>query len=345
MNKPFISVMVLCYNYAHLLMKALDAIARQTFRDFEIVMINNDSTDNTEEVYRNFKESNPDISMTYVHVHPNEGPIHGWNEAFPYAKGVYILFNDADDWMEPNCLELLAKKAKESGADRVMGSYQEVMPDGTVTRVRRYPDDSPSIPSAMLQGAIFRKDIIEKNNIRIQEKPYTIAYDAWFVYNFAALEERRGVVVNEVIYNYYYNPGSITQNMSRSNQMDHDFEVGFGPHSELTASAMKKTNDIDLRNQMEYLFLRSYFSAVLTCFQKYSYTDAKKGYIRMHNKAVESLPGYWKNPLLRPFGNGYERKGSIACWIMNMLERCHAIWLIGLTASMTKNNGLLRKST
>ena len=44
---PFITVTVLCYNYGHLLPRALEAIAAQTFRDFDLVVINNGSTDNT----------------------------------------------------------------------------------------------------------------------------------------------------------------------------------------------------------------------------------------------------------------------------------------------------------
>ena len=65
-ERPFISVMILYYNYSHLLKRALDACAAQTFRDFEIVMINNGSTDITEDVYKGFCKTHQDISTLYV---------------------------------------------------------------------------------------------------------------------------------------------------------------------------------------------------------------------------------------------------------------------------------------
>lgn len=61
-------------------------------------MINNGSTDNTEEVYREFCRENPEIRTTYVPVYPNQGPCHGWNMGLDHAHGKYVMLCDADDW-------------------------------------------------------------------------------------------------------------------------------------------------------------------------------------------------------------------------------------------------------
>ena len=63
---PFITVTVLCYNYGHLLPRALEAIAAQTFRDFDLVVINNGSTDNTQQVFDDFAAEHPDLDARCV---------------------------------------------------------------------------------------------------------------------------------------------------------------------------------------------------------------------------------------------------------------------------------------
>ena len=73
MSEPFISIVLICYNYANLLPRSLNSIANQTFRDYEIVMVNNGSTDNTEEVVFDFIEEHPDIKVNYIKIEKNEG--------------------------------------------------------------------------------------------------------------------------------------------------------------------------------------------------------------------------------------------------------------------------------
>lgn len=175
-TSPLISVMVLCYNYGHLLGRALEACSAQTFRNFEIVMINNGSTDNTEEIYRQFCRKNPDIRTTYVHVDPNQGPQRGWNEGLRCAQGEYVMFNDADDWMQPDCLEKLAQKALETNADRVSGQYQEVLPDGKIARVRKLTKKHHRIQIPMLQGVIFRRSTFFENNLFFQRRMNIIQF-------------------------------------------------------------------------------------------------------------------------------------------------------------------------
>ena len=67
-NKPFITVMVLCYNYGHLLSRALEAIAVQQFRDFELLFIDNGSIDNSKEVFQAFCSAHPEVNARYMLV-------------------------------------------------------------------------------------------------------------------------------------------------------------------------------------------------------------------------------------------------------------------------------------
>ncbi|MDD7700681.1 MAG: glycosyltransferase family A protein, partial [Eubacteriales bacterium] len=97
---PFVSITLVCYNYAHLLSRALEAIGRQTFRDFEVIFIDNGGTDNSMQVAKEFFAAHPDIRATLLR---NDDPDHsnafGENLAVAHATGEYLLFHDADDWM------------------------------------------------------------------------------------------------------------------------------------------------------------------------------------------------------------------------------------------------------
>lgn len=339
-NTPYISVMILCYNYGHLLKKALDACAAQTFRDFEIVMINNGSTDNTEEVYREFCRENPEIRTTYAQIHPNQGPCHGWNEGLRLAKGEYVLLNDADDWMEPDCLELLAEKAKETGADRVTGQYREVLPDGTVVRVRKIEKKETRLPTMMLQGTIFRRSVIADNNLRFPDT-FFLSIDIWFVFNFAVLENNHGTVVRKTIYNYYYNPKSVTQNLTN---LEKRYKISALPLVEQNARTMALTGDEQLKNEIEYLTVRNIYSTIIETYQNYGKDIADKYYSNMREKLMSELPRYRKNPLLWNINNGYEKPGNVACMVVGVLDVFKAKGIMRLVAKAGRNSGLIPKN-
>lgn len=345
---PFISVMILCYNYGHMLPKALQACAAQSYRDFEIVMINNGSTDCTEAVYRAFCTEHPELSVTYVPVFPNDGPIHGWNIGIQYAKGVYVMFHDADDWMEPDCLEKLAEQAERTDADRIVGPYQEVGEDGTVLRVRGFLPNSPELPTAMLQGSMFRRSVVIENRLVIPEKPYYPGYDAWFVLNYASREKHCALVHGGAVYNYYFNPSSlITKEINKK-----DFRSEFSGQRIsvpfITANAMKTAGEKErLKHQMEYLAIRHYYSNVVHCFMCYSKKDAMDYYALLHREMKELLPRYQKNPHLRPFRNQYEQPGSLVCWGLKWMERIHMMrfvrFLVTAAGRLLKRSELLRR--
>ena len=65
-TEPYISIVLVCYNYAHLLPRALEGIASQTFRDFELVFVNNGSTDNSLQLFEEFIAEHPDIAYQIV---------------------------------------------------------------------------------------------------------------------------------------------------------------------------------------------------------------------------------------------------------------------------------------
>lgn len=102
-NQPKISVLIPTYNYAHFLDEAIQSVLNQSFKDFELIIVDNCSTDNTEEIVTKYLA---DTRVFYYKNERNLGLVGNWNQCLKYVKGEYIKYVCADDKIHP---EMLAK--------------------------------------------------------------------------------------------------------------------------------------------------------------------------------------------------------------------------------------------
>ena len=118
-----ISIVVPVYNAKASLRKCLDSLAQQTYRDFEVLLINDGSTDESPEICREYGERDSRFRLI---TQKNAGPAAARNTGMELAAGEYITFVDSDDYVEPRMLEELCRRAEESGAEiTVFGYYLE----------------------------------------------------------------------------------------------------------------------------------------------------------------------------------------------------------------------------
>lgn len=116
MSRPDVSVIIPAYNAAHWLQDAVESVQAQTFRDWELIIVNDGSTDNTLEVARDFA-----APRTRVIDQANAGVSAARNAGLAAAQGTYICFMDADDAMLPNNLEVKIAVLKKEQVDWVFG--------------------------------------------------------------------------------------------------------------------------------------------------------------------------------------------------------------------------------
>lgn len=108
---PLVSVIIPCYNYGKYLADALESVYAQTHVNWECIVVNDGSTDTTEEVARRYAEK--DVRFRYVYQH-NGGVSSARNTALKEAKGVYIQLLDADDLLQPHKLALQVALLEEN---------------------------------------------------------------------------------------------------------------------------------------------------------------------------------------------------------------------------------------
>jgi len=108
-EKPLVSVILTTYNRAQLLPRAINSVLNQTYPNFELIIVNGGSTDNTEEVVKSFK----DERIQYYKQKENKGMLADRNKGFDVAKGDYVAILDDDDELLPEALETAVNKFAE----------------------------------------------------------------------------------------------------------------------------------------------------------------------------------------------------------------------------------------
>lgn len=101
--QPKISVLIPTYNYAKYLDETIQSVLNQTFKDFELIIVDNYSTDNTEDLIKKYLD---DKRVSYYKNPKNLGLVGNWNQCLTHARGEYIKYLCADDKFHP---EMLAK--------------------------------------------------------------------------------------------------------------------------------------------------------------------------------------------------------------------------------------------
>jgi glycosyltransferase involved in cell wall biosynthesis len=113
MNKPLVSVIIPCYNYAKYVEEAITSVQKQTYKNVELIVINDGSTDKSDETIRKLQDK---YRFKY-YTQANQGIVATRNKGIELAEGDYLIQLDADDWLESTYVEdtlLYAQKNRKS---------------------------------------------------------------------------------------------------------------------------------------------------------------------------------------------------------------------------------------
>jgi glycosyltransferase involved in cell wall biosynthesis len=218
MTEPKISVIVPLYNVEKYLRECLDSIVAQTFRDFEVIMINDGSTDGSEQIAQEYVEKNPNFKLINQQ---NKGQSAARNLGLNHASGKYIYFLDSDDYIDQTLLEKTYEKAEkyqlellnvcsytfETGySEKKLDSYRGVY-EGVYTGPQLFGKmitygDSRLISCCWI---LIRRKLIEDNKLRFVEG--IIHEDYLFQWQLMAFC-KRVMIMNEPLYYRRIRPGS-----------------------------------------------------------------------------------------------------------------------------------------
>ena len=119
MDQIKISVIIPCYNGWKYMKRCLEALEYQTVLPYELIIVDDCSTDDSYECLKNYAAVSP-LKINLIKNEKNSGPGISRKNAIAVAKGDYVIFCDCDDWYELEYIELMIKKIKEESADVVI---------------------------------------------------------------------------------------------------------------------------------------------------------------------------------------------------------------------------------
>ena len=125
-----VSVIVPVYNVEEYLAPCLDSLVKQTLQDIEIIVVNDGSPDNSQEIIDRYVKKYPNLVKAMIKE--NGGQASARNMALEIAKGEYVNFVDSDDWVKIDMYENMYKKAKEEDADIVVCNTTDYYKDYAV---------------------------------------------------------------------------------------------------------------------------------------------------------------------------------------------------------------------
>ena len=136
-----ISIIVPVYNGEKYLRPCLDSLVEQTVADYEIILINDGSTDRTQAIIDDYAAAYPGLIRAAAVENGGQGRAR--NIALRMARGDYLGFVDSDDWVHPQMFEKLYEAAETAGAEMALCDAEERWPDGKKVHMplTRYRDD------------------------------------------------------------------------------------------------------------------------------------------------------------------------------------------------------------
>lgn len=190
---PLVSVCIPVYNCKNYVAQAIDSVLSQTFTDFELIIVDNASTDGTLEIIARYTDSR----IRLIRNKTNLGLEANWNKSVREAKGEYIKLLPADDFLYPLCLERQVKAFENSGdfdLSLVVCARDIVNPAGKKLLTRKFPGAEANITGQYAirrvlrsgtnllgePGAIlFKRTILEKTGVFNGVLSYVIDVHLW----------------------------------------------------------------------------------------------------------------------------------------------------------------------
>ncbi len=215
MKSELITVVVPVYKVEKYLAKCLDSIINQTYKNLEIILVDDGSPDNSGMICDEYAQKDDRIKVIHKE---NGGVAKARNDAIDIANGEYIGFVDSDDWVEPDMYEVLVNNIKKYNADISMcgetiyenGVVSIDNADGKVVEMDCNMAKKETViggSMGLIWNKIYKKNVVE--NVRFNSE-YGCSEDLLFVYQCIA-NSNKIVLDNQSKYNYFRREGGITK--------------------------------------------------------------------------------------------------------------------------------------
>lgn len=223
-----VSVVIPVYNVEKYLKKCIDSVLGQSYKNFEIILVDDESTDNSGKICDEYSSKYQFIKT----IHKKNGGLGlARNTGMNVAQGEYITFVDSDDIVEKNMIESLMKPIIEQGADTVIGGFKRIDTENNILSEEKYANEmvigsdiynktfikmlgsSPRGQDSLkmsVWNVMYSKKIILENHLLFVSERKLVSED--IVWNFSYFKfSQKLCVIASTEYRYRKTPGSLTK--------------------------------------------------------------------------------------------------------------------------------------
>ncbi len=220
--KQLVSIIIPIYNVEKYLEQCIKSLINQTYRNLEIILINDGSTDKSTKICEKYK--NQDNRIVFINK-KNGGAASAKNEGLKIAKGDYITFVDSDDFIEPDMIEYMVNTIKKYNSDIIQCSFtnlykntekfkQDKIIEQKITSKDFLELFLTKWDSSLFWNKLFKREVIE--NVFFKEG--RCIDDEFFTYK-CVINSKSIVTSNKIVYNYRMRKSGVMKSESSQKQI------------------------------------------------------------------------------------------------------------------------------
>lgn len=283
-NIPMLSIIVPVYNVEKYIHKCLDSILAQNFSDYEVILVDDGSTDSSGSICDQYTSEH--ASFTCIHK-PNGGLPSARKRGYEASRGQYVTFVDSDDWIAPNMYSKMCQAIHDTHADIVLCNYIAAMPDreqvctapfasGFYDKSRLTEEVYPSMIysgtfykygiSPNLWNKIFRRELLREHLFHVPDD-VIVGEDALASYS-CILEAASVYIVDEALYYYRSNADSLSRSTMPARRLPENhklFQTLWNVIDSTTYPCMEK--------QLNYYFVYQCLLTYIPVFSNMTHTS------------------------------------------------------------------------
>ncbi len=227
-NQIKFSIICPVYNSAEYIESSVRSITEQSFNDWELIIIDDGSTDSTKNICDKYASSDKRIKVIHQE---NQGQSKARLNGVHSASGEYILFLDSDDQYEPNALEIINKHLGSKDLKMLVYNASVIQDKKDNVSVYYFDEVKSDIPLvdfflkrriSYFWSICFKRELFDLSK-DVFDKFCSLSYseDLYLIYNIVKnLTSSDYEIVDEQLYKYIYNDGSLTKNQNAKKAMD-----------------------------------------------------------------------------------------------------------------------------
>lgn len=286
-NNSLVSIILPAYNAQPYIERCLDTVINQSYKNIEIIIVDDGSTDNTLSLIRKYKERDDRVILI---TQENQGVSTARNEAIKKARGKYICYLDADDRYTNDYVETLVSEIEESDYDMVVcGYYYALRGGGYEDKVIKHSfgmNNSTAMEfvfnsnsfGPFLWNKIFVRKIINQNDIRFDSTLKRAQDQLWVIEYLLQCKKVR--YINKMLYYYEFSKSSVTRQTKIGKEFDNKFYCVLDAHKKV--SKLIRNESLGVKKNFQGRMVCTYLHMLLNLYYCKDYDKEKLFEIKLN---------------------------------------------------------------